>query len=283
MWLVLLSFHLIGFVGYNLLLRKSITEKIDRFTLATIMQTGITIPLLFTLFYKVPALNRYDLKTTLLVIGLTGFTILLHVTNTMALNYLEAGVYSVLYNLRILFATVLGIVFLGEKTDLIRILGGLLILVAIVIVRQKGSKVLLEKGFSWGLSAAVTISFLNLFEKSTIDRIGYLGYAAPAMLSAMLIMWGYLFYRDRKINFKIFLQPQIIRLMIFRDMSAFGFTLALVYGGLISVSNYISSMGVIFLVALGAIFLGERDYLRQKIFATIVAVAGVTIVLLTSL
>ena len=65
-------------------------------------------------------------------------------------------------------------------------------------------------------------------------------------------------------------------------MSAFGFTFALATGGLLSVSIYISGMGVIFMVALGAIFLGEDDYLTRKIIATVVAVIGLSSVLVST-
>ncbi len=135
MWLVFLGVHLVGFVGYNLMLRKSVLDNIDRFTLATVMQTGITVPLLLTWFFKAPSFGQYDLGILLLMLGITVLTIALHVTNTKALQYLEASVYAVLYNLRILFTTVLGIIFLGEDTDWIRISGGLLILLAIIIVK----------------------------------------------------------------------------------------------------------------------------------------------------
>ncbi len=283
MWLGFLAVHLVGFVGYNLLLRKSLLDNIDRFTLATVMQTGITVPLLFTLFFKLPAFNRYDLQLTLLTLGILLASIALHVANTKALQYLEASVYSVLYNLRILFTTILGVVFLGETINWIRILGGLLILSAIIIVRQKGSKSILSKGFEWGLSAAIILSFLNLLEKTTIDRIGYLGYAVPVVVIATALMWGYLLYRDKKINYKIFIQPRMLQLMILRDMSAYGFVLALGSGVLLSVSNYISSMGVIFMVAFGVLLLKETDHLRRKIIATAMAVVGLTIVLISSL
>ncbi len=282
MWVILLGVHLIGFVGYNLLLRKSLIDNIDRFTLATVMQTGITIPLVFTLFFHTPSFSGYDLSTFLLIFGVVATTIALHVTNTKSLQYLEASVYSVLYNLRILITTVLGIVFLNEDTDWIRILGGVLILLAIFIVRQKGSKSLLSKGFEWGIGAALVISFLNLFEKTLINNIGFLGYVAPTMIAATVLMWGYLIYRDKKVNYKVLLQPRMIQLMVFRDISAFGFSLAFVYGGLLSVSNYISSMGVIFIVALGILLLNERDYLARKIIATSIAAVGLTIVLVSS-
>lgn len=283
MWLVFLGIHLVGFVGYNLLLRKSVLDDVDRFTLATVMQTGITIPLLFTLFWRTPSFSNYDLGMFLILIGVLVLTIALHVTNTMSLKYLEASVYSVLYNLRIIFTTILGVIFLNEATNWVRFLGGFLILLAIVIVRQKGSEKVLHKGIEWGIAAALTISFLNLFEKELITNAGYLSYAVPLMVVATIIMWSYLFYRDKKINYRILLRPRMIQLMILRDMSAFGFVAAFAAGALLSVANYISSMGVIFMVIFGVLLLGERDYLKQKVIATAVACLGLTIVLISTL
>lgn len=54
-------------------------------------------------------------------------------------------------NLRILFTTVLGILFLSEDFILARVAGGLLILAAIFIVRQKGKRSVTSKGVYWGL------------------------------------------------------------------------------------------------------------------------------------
>ena len=111
MWLVYLGIHLFGFVGYNLLLRKSVLDNIDSFKLATIMQTGITIPLLISLFFVQPDFSTYDLGMFLMLLAVLVLTITLHVTNTMSFQFLEASVYSVLYNLRIIFTTILGVLF----------------------------------------------------------------------------------------------------------------------------------------------------------------------------
>lgn len=283
MWLVFLGIHLFGFVGYNLLLRKSVVDNIDRFTLATIMQTGITVPLLFTLFFKRPDFSSYDLGLFLILFATLVLTIALHVTNTKSYQYLEASVYSVLYNLRIIFTTILGVIFLNEDTNWVRMVGGLLILAAIFIVRQKGSSRILHRGMEWGIAAALTISFLNLCEKELINTAGYLSYGVPLMVTATLIMWGYLYYRDRRIDFGLMMKPRMIGLMALRDLSAFGFILAFVNGALLSVANYISSMGVIFMVVFGVLLLKETDYLRQKIIATAVACVGLTIVLIANL
>lgn len=127
MWLVFLGFHLVGLTGYNLLLRRSLLQKADPLTLATLMQTAIAVPLLFVMVFRPINLAAYDAKTLIYASGAIVLVIVFNITNVKALQYLEASVYSVLFNLRIIITTILGIVFVGEKLIPLQILGGLLI------------------------------------------------------------------------------------------------------------------------------------------------------------
>lgn len=283
MWMLFLIFHLVGLVGYNLLLRKSLTEKADRLTLAVVMQTGIALPLVFVGLFKPPDRAIYDTTAILHVLIISSMIPLLHIANVLALQHLEASVYSILYNLRILFTTVLGIVFLNEAVVPLQILGGMLIFLAVVTVRQKGRHDLTHRGIEWGIAASVIISILNLFEKELIDQVGYLGYAIPCMILAAVIMWALLFVRGKRIPLRTFKEPAILQLMVLRALSAFGFGLAFSVGGLLSVSTYISSLSVIIIVMLGVLLLGERDYMKQKIAATTLAVLGLTVIFIANL
>lgn len=283
MWLIFIVLHLVGLVSYSLILRKSILNKVDKLTLATIMQTGIAIPMVFVLFINPPSLSAYDLKTGIIVVITALLVIALHYTNVKALQYLEVGVYSVVYNLRILFTTILGILFLNEEIVWLRILGGLLILLAIFIVKQKGKKSLTTIGLQWGLVASLVISFLNFSEKYLLNNISYLEYAVPVMLIAATLMWAVLLLRNRKVDYSIFKQRQTISLMGFRALSAYCATLAFAAGGLLSVTSYLSSLSVVIIVILGALLLGERDYLKRKIIAVAISVIGLSLILLTSL
>jgi drug/metabolite transporter (DMT)-like permease len=283
MWLALLGVHLIGLVGFNLLLRKSVLGKVDKMTLATIMQTGIAVPALVLLVLFPPNFSSFTAVDFILIACATALGITLQVTNVKALQYLEASVFSILYNLRIILTTVLGILFLGESTELLRILGGVIILLAIVTVKQRSSRTNNSKGVWWAIAAVFALSFLNLTEKTLINSIGFLEYFPIAAVLAAAIMWGYLVASKRKVDTKLLLQPKMLQLMTLRALSGYGFSLALAAGALISVANYISGMGVIFTVLLGVIWLRERDYLFRKILATVVAVIGLTLVLLSGI
>ncbi len=283
MWLIFLAIHLVGSTGFSLILRKSLVQKVDRWTLATVMQIGITVPLLFAMIFSHPDWSAYNLHNILQIILIALLVIGFHWTQVKALQHLEVSVFTVLYNLRIVFATLIGILIFREQVMPLQILGGLLIFLAVITTRQKGRKDLTSKGIQWGIRAAIAISVLNLFEKDLIDRVGYMTYAVPVMTLATVLMLGVMVLKKQKIPFKYFKEPQTVGLMSFRAASAYGFGLAFSHGGALSVSHYISSLSVILTVALGAIWLGERDYLRQKIYATGLAVAGLTVILIANL
>ena len=283
MWLTLLCFHLIGLVGFNLNLRQSLLAKVDRLTLATIAQTGIAMPAVVLLAIRPPPFGAFTGLDYFYLASAMALTIGLQVTNVKALQYLEASVFSVLYNLRIILTTALGVLFLNEAIVGLRIAGGLLILFAIFIVKQQSSQEVRIKGIAWGLTAATALSFLNLSEKLLINSIGFLNYFPLTAVVCAVLMWSYIGLSKRSVEPAMLKQPKMLQLMTLRAMSAYGFSGALAAGALISVANYISGMSVIFMVVLGAILLGERDYLGRKIAATAVAIAGLTVVLFSSL
>lgn len=283
MWIAYLLLHLVGLVGYNLLLRKSIVEKVDKWTLATLMQTGIALPLLILAPFKLPDFSIFTPATIVHMFITASLIVLLHLSNVKSLQYLEAGVYSVLYNLRIIFTTILGVIFLNEQLVPLQIIGGLLIFAAVVAVKQKGRRDLTIRGIQWGLFASLVISVLNLNEKQLIAQFGFTGYAIPVMVIAAIMMWIILFARGQRIKPSVFIEPRMMSLMALRAISAFGFTLAFSAGGLLSVSTYISSLGVIIIVILGAVLLGEKDYLKRKIIASVIAFAGLTCIFIANL
>jgi drug/metabolite transporter (DMT)-like permease len=283
MWLALLFVHVFGLAGFNLSLRKSLLGKTDPFTLATIMQTSIAIPAVFLMIYRPMTLGVYQPRYALGFVVELLLTVGLMVSNVKSLQYLEASVYPMLYNLRILITTVLGVLFLNESMVWLRIFGGLLILLSIFIVRQKGGWSLRSKGVAWGLTAAFVISFLNLNEKLMIANVGFFNYYPEAMVITAIIMWLYLLARDGRIDRSVILRPQTAQLMVLRAISGYAFIGAFVAGALLDVATYISAMSVIVMVVLGVLLLGEHDYLWRKAIATAVAVTGLTVVLLTHL
>ena len=278
MWLALLSLHLLGIVGYNLFLRKSVVTKIDRWFLATLLQTGIGIPALILLFFFPTDFSVYTSRDLLLLTACVILGILLHLTNVKALQYLETSIYSVVYNARLVFITALSALFLSEQLTPMQLIGGILIFISVFIVRQKATHSVTSKGLLFGFTAAITLSFLNVIEKTLNQSVGFFGYFLPAAIIGTIIMWVILLLRKTPISGSLLYKPSSIRLMLFRAFSAYGFSGAIVFGPVI-ISNFISSMSVVLLVLCGIIFLHERDHLWKKLIATAVAVVGLYLVL----
>jgi drug/metabolite transporter (DMT)-like permease len=280
---LLLFVHVFASAGYNLILRSSLNKKIDPWFLATVMQTGIAIPALFILPFYRPDLTTYSTGIIVQISIIVLLIILFYLSSVNSLKYLEASVFTIIYNFRIVLATLLGILFLGEDILPLQIIGGLLIFVAIITVKQKGSKALTLLGIYWAVFAALAISFLTFSEKDLLSKVNYFDYAIPVTITTTVLMWAFLLPRKNKTDWHLFKDKRIIQLMILRAVSAYGFSLALYAGALLSVATYLSSLSVIVIVALGVIVLKETDYLKAKVIATSIATIGLTLVFIAQL
>jgi drug/metabolite transporter (DMT)-like permease len=278
-WLTLLGMNVVGTVGFNLLLRRSSLKKVDKWFTATVMQTGLFLPFLVKEVVSPIHFPNFT-PNDFLLLGIAVVSLIaLHFCNVKALQYLEASVFSVIYNTRILFATLFGTMLLGEAVGTWALIGGLLIFLAIFLIRQKGAQGVTKHGIAFGIGAALSMSVMNTCEKALIKAVGYEQYIFPMFTIAALIMWGVVLMRRTKAPFGLLIQPQNVALMALRGCAGIGFSYALVFGPM-AVSSYLSSLSVVLLVALGMIFLGERDYVQAKLTATGVAIAGLTLIML---
>lgn len=279
MWYLLIFLHLAGTVGFNLLLRHSMLRRADQWFTATVLQTGLFLPFLaWEIFRPIqfPAYTPYQLVLLGVAVAML---VALQYCNVKALQYLEAGVFSVVYNVRILFATLLGILFLSEPIGPWALLGGALIFAAIFIVRQKGKEAVTKRGVLYGLGAAASISIMNACEKELIHQVGYEQYIFPMFAIATVIMWGVVLQRRTPAPLHLLVQKQNLALMALRACAGIGFSAALIFGPM-SVTSYLSSLSVVLVVLFGMVFLGERDYMKSKLASAAVALLGLTCILI---
>ena len=250
--------------------------------LATLLQTGIMLPMLLAAPFLPIDVGRIDLPgaAAMAVVVALGIFLLVGVTKT--LQYLEASTFSVVYSLRIIIVTLLAAVLLAEPPSLAQVAGGLLILAATFIVRQKGSKKITRRGMVWGVAMALTISVLGVTEKYIINEVGIFTAAPITTLVVGVIMWSVVLVRRYPLPKKVIFTKPMSSLMVLRSLSNWGFVFALAAGALVSVATFVSALSVVAIVALGALLLGERDYLWRKIIAVLVAVVGLTAVLFGS-
>lgn len=281
MWLPLLIAHLAGNTGYNIALRRAASgSKTDGLLLAAVMSTAIAVPAVIGMAVCGIDLSRFGISTTLGFIAAATLTVIFHILNASALEHAEASVFALLYNLRVGIVSVLGILYLGEPVQPLRLVGGALVFLAGFLVI--GSVRVGRKGALLSVAAAVVISFVTLLEKWMIGAIGYVDFVFPESTVVAVVLWIIVLLRGilRKepIERGALLNRETLGLMPLRCASAYGFTLALSLGALLSVSTYISSLSVVTTAVAGIIFLKERDSLGGKIAAGCVALAGVTLI-----
>ena len=280
-WLVLLAIHLIGLVGYSLLLRREAhAGKLHPWVLATLLHSAVSVPFIVIALFVHPDLSRFT-PVSLVMVGIAVLlSALLQITIVKALQYLQAGSYAVLYSTRIVFATVFAVIFLSEIPSVWKIIGGLLILAAVFVLRQKSSKKVAKKGIAWGFAAAATASTLAVAEKWLINDVGVFTAGPVVVILAAIMMWTVVLVRRYPVAPKQIFNKQIVGLVAFRAAAACAWVFALAAGALVSVATYISSLSLVIVAVLGVFILKERDYLPRKIIAVALAVAGLSIILL---
>lgn len=281
-WISLLTLHLIGLVGYTLLLRKSALSSINKYFLAAAMQTAIFIPsIIYLLLGKVD----FDLELMQWVrICLSAFLIVgLHLTAIKALTLLDASLFSIIYNLRLFFVTILGYVFLGELPPIAQIIGGVIIFSSILLLNLHKDSTYKSSPILWGLLATVWLSVHATLEKYNILDVGFETYMFITMLLGSVLLWLLVLHKGVSLQKnKEYINREFAVLLFLRPLSAWSITYALLYGSL-AVASYVSGLSVVFIVVAGIIFLKERDSIRQKILATVVGVLGLTVILASKL
>jgi drug/metabolite transporter (DMT)-like permease len=283
MWTFLLVGHLVGIVGYTLLLRKSALGNLNKTLMAALMQTGIFLPSLIFLFTGQVSFDHSISQWFFLVLGgfmLTG----LMITNVWALTHLEASMFTILYNLRLLMTTPLGFIVLGELPKPLQLLGGLIILVSIFMLNLHRDKVWKSKAVLVGLFAMMWFSVHAVIEKYNLKNIDFESYFFTFALIGTVLIWSLVFAKRVKVREQIahIKDKKIYALLATRALSAYGYTYALKYGSL-AVTNYVSGMSVALIVLFGIYALGEKENTKQKLKAVGIACIGLTLILVGKL
>ncbi len=279
LWTLLLVGHLVGIVGYTLLLRKSALGNLNKLLMAALMQTGIFLPSILFLFYGSVSFDHSLSEWFFLTLG--GFMLAgLMITNVWALANLDASLFTILYNLRLLATTLLGFLILGELPTPLQMAGGLIILASIFMLNLHRNSRWRSKAILIGLFAMVWFSLHAVLEKYNLQQLDFQSYFFTFSLIGTVILWLLVLYKRINVVKQIehIRDRKIYALIATRTLSAYAYTYALLYGSL-AVTNYVSGMSVALIVLFGIYILGEKTDVRQKLTAVSVAGVGLTLIL----
>lgn len=273
-----ISLHLVGLVGYNLILRSSAAHHSKPLTQAAILQIGIAIPALIISFFQPPNITNI-IANIWLILATVVLTLLLHISNAESLKYLEAGTHAILYNLRLIIISILGFFLLNEQPTSKIIIGGIMIILAIFILNFHDLKKSNRKGVLWAILCATSISILTITEKKLLANVSFIDYLASLSLLLTPILMIIAYKSKQSISLKIIARPRSLLLMILRAAAAYGFVLALSQHDA-STTSLISGTSVVLIMIFAAIFLKERDYVYRKILATVLTIIGTALIIL---
>ncbi len=282
-WLLLVATHLIGLVGYTLLIRKSTFGKLNKLLMSALMQTAVFIPSTIFLFTGQVSFEYTVVQWLFLILG--GFMVAgLMMTNVWALTHLDASVFTILYNLRLVVVTLLAYLLLGESPPPLQIVGGLIILASIILLNLHKENKWRSTPILIGLFTMLWFSFHAVLEKYNLQQIPIESYLFIFSGIGTVMIWALVLFQ--KINIKREMahirDKKIYGLLVARAISAYGYVYALKVGSL-AATNYVSGMSVTLIVLFGIYLLGEKEYLKQKLISVAIACLGLTLVLISKL
>ena len=283
LWLILMTVYMIANVWYTLLLKVSPLPKADKYVTYASMTTVFLLSagILMSLGYGEITPDKQQLfylaRQVLFYVGANMATII-------ALNHTDASIFSIINSLRIVVVTILSAMLLKDLPPMIQLIGGALILASIFVLKLHKDKRYLSKPIVYSIIAMFVVSINVTAEKHMLNYVNPVTAVFWTSLFIAPVMWIVVVLR--KGSFKKSL-PYLKHkntgwLLIMRPLSAWSFTVALTQGS-VAVTNYVSSLSVVFVVLFGIITLKEKDQTVQKIIAIAIAFIGLTLILISKL
>lgn len=283
LWILFIILHLIGLVGYTVYLRKSALTSIDKSLLAALMQTAVFIPSIIAVTIHGGINLHLALWQWATLVLSAGFIVGIQFLAILMLKHLEISVYTIIFNLRLLFITLFGFIVLGELPTPLQLLGGTVIFASIVALNLHRNRRYASRPIVIGILGTLFFSAHATFEKFNIVHVGFFEYLLVSGGLATLALWIWVWRRRVPISRVAgHVDVHTLQLLALRTMSAWGYLLALTYGS-VAVTNYVSGMSVPLTVIYGVLIFKERGQLREKVTATLVAVLGLTLILISRL
>jgi len=277
MWVIFIFASLFSQTAYNIVLRRAFGhKKIDPLFVATVMATAVALPGVVGLFVVKINWAVYDARLWLIFAASIVVAILYHIVNVKALELTEASIFSVFFNFQIGFATLIGVLLLGEPLSLLRLAGGALVFAAGLVIARKA--VVTPKGAFYSILTALMVAAITAFDKYMIIHAGLAEYVFPSKLIAAIVMWAIVYFGKRPVDMEFLKSRQLVFLMSFRCVAAYGVMLALAVGALMSVTTYISTLTCVTIPLAAFLLLKETGSMRRKIIAAIIALIGVTFI-----
>lgn len=276
-WLILSLLALVTFVIYDVAGRYFATRSENPQAFATIYNTTVAIiaPFLFIFDRTLPSnLSPKVIFFTILGLILWGLN---GRYEYFAKKHVEASVFTITMKLAPVINFFLALIFLKEQLTISKIGGIVLIIIAnlLLFLGNKG-KIISKQGLKYTLLLALIISFAWLFDAVNVKYWGVAPFSIISFAVGGLISGIFPTVKIKDIRRELVLTPiwQFIILGLF-NLIGYAFMIkALTLGPASNVMPIVTSTTPL-VVLIGIVFLGERDSLASKIFASILVLVAI--------
>lgn len=226
--------------------------------------------------FSVPDLSNSLLPLSIsacLWAGMTAF-------NFSAIKLLTAAEVTIIGTTSTIFAMTLGLIVLNETLTASMFLGTILIVISIWLLYHRQSQFQSKRGVMFALISAACSGIAVVNDAILLDTFN--AYTYTAIMSFLPAVVLFLLFPRKSTHLKPLMQPYTLKVMIifclFYAIQAVTYYLAYELGAPISKLSPITKSSIILTVILAAIFLHERDQLKNKIVSAIIVTIGVVLI-----
>jgi drug/metabolite transporter (DMT)-like permease len=190
-----------------------------------------------------------------------------------AQKHVDAGLTTVISNIYTPVVIILSTLFLGEKLKGLQFVGtGLLLYAAIIMSKKhKISRFKYDTYFMQMLCSGMFLGVTLIIERLMIKSVGLpLAFTLSWLTQTAGI--GLVSLSDKR---PLGVPRRVIGTTgVLRFFQIYAFGLLIVISGNLSIVSSITTFKVVIIVAVAALFMNEKDHLREKIIGSLVALAG---------
>lgn len=207
-----------------------------------------------------------------------------------ALAYMESANVSVVMTMSSIFTMAIAGVTLGERLNLLQLLGIGILLPCIWFVLTLAGKERRDadirrfarlKGFSHAMTASLLLAVGTVTEKYILDHVTAPTYIGAGFTLQMIAAWMLvlIFRRRTLVVLKdMAITTQALRLGVLRAIAGVAFLYALVRSDSASLMSVVANFRIIIVTILAAVLLKENRHLQQKLLAAAIAFVALSII-----
>ncbi len=274
MWFILSLLAGLLFAVNRLIVRSSLTKKVNLFAFGAIHEVLAGVILLPVAFLQLsfPKSNETFIALILSVI----FIFLADLFAFLSLTHIEATLYQIIGQLRHIIVLIGAYILFTEAITLIKIISIFLIILGVYIALSVKSKVKITRSVIYALFSTICIGLGFLFIKeATVDVAPAVSASLSLIVSGILIyliMYGTKKHRS-ELNLKGNRKNLIIAAVTF---ALFEFTLfTALSSGQASLVTPVTQSSMIFTLIGGYMYLQEKNNLSKKIIGGVLILAGI--------